>query len=156
MTGPESSATKGPLPLCAGPLSLLFDDGGLRYIRLRDTEVVRRVYSAVRDENWGTVPARIRNLEISRTDDAFRIEFDAEHVQAEIDFTWHGLIRGDASGRIVFEMDGVAKSDFRKNRIGFCILHPMSLAGQRLTVLHADGSRDETNSRAGSRRTTHS
>ncbi len=123
---------------------MLFEDGGLRYIRLGERELVRRVYCAVRDENWGTVPARFRNLGVFRTDDSFHIEFDAEHVQGEINFIWHGLIRGEATGRIVFEMDGVARSDFRKNRIGFCILHPISLAGERLTLRHADGSSEQT------------
>ena len=39
-----------PLALRAGPLSLLLEDGGLRYIRLGRHEIVRRIYAAVRDE----------------------------------------------------------------------------------------------------------
>src|ERR1051325_7393980 len=35
-------------PLIAGPLSLRFDTGDLRYITLREREVVRRIYVAVR------------------------------------------------------------------------------------------------------------
>src|SRR4051794_871857 len=43
------------LSLRAGPLSLRYEEGGLRYIRLGDREVLRRVYVAVRDRNWGTI-----------------------------------------------------------------------------------------------------
>jgi hypothetical protein len=53
--------------LQAGPLSVLFEDGDLRYIRHGDREVVRRVYVAVRDRNWGTVLPRLSNLKIERT-----------------------------------------------------------------------------------------
>ena len=46
----------GPLPekreLRAGPLTLLFEGGDLRYVRLGDHEVLRRVYVSVRDSNW--------------------------------------------------------------------------------------------------------
>ncbi len=42
-----------PLPdrkqLRAGPLSLIFEAGDLRYIRLGNQEILRRVYVAIRD-----------------------------------------------------------------------------------------------------------
>ncbi len=45
----------GPSPrartLRAGPLSVDFEFGELRYVRLGDREVVRRIYVAVRDRN---------------------------------------------------------------------------------------------------------
>jgi hypothetical protein len=129
-----------PLVLSAGPLSLRFEDGGLRYVRYGELEVVRRVYCAVRDENWGTVPDKIENLRADVREDSFRLEFDVENRQAEIDFVWRGTITGEATGRIVFEMDGIAKRAFRKNRIGFCILHPMELAGTNVEVFHVNGS----------------
>ena len=37
-------------------------------------------------------------------------------------------------------MDGEALSTLRKNRIGFCILHPMACAGLPCTISHVDGS----------------
>jgi D-apionolactonase len=83
------------LQLSAGPLSLRFEEGGLRYVRWGEREVVRRVYCAVRDANWGTVPDQITNLDADIRDDSFRIEFDVENRQAEIDFTWHGTITGE-------------------------------------------------------------
>ena len=54
------SGTDKPEPpqvrLRAGPLSLFYDNGDLRYIRLGEYEVIRRIYAAVRDRNWRTIP----------------------------------------------------------------------------------------------------
>ncbi|MGD9714860.1 MAG: hypothetical protein AB7V46_22785, partial [Thermomicrobiales bacterium] len=45
-----------PLParrtLYAGPLSAVLEGGDLRYVRLGDVEIVRRLYIAIRDRNW--------------------------------------------------------------------------------------------------------
>ncbi len=140
--GTERSA---PLLLQAGPLTLDFVDGALRYIRLGDCEAVRRVYCAVRDANWGTVPHRIENLQTVPGRDSFRLQFDVINQQGEIDFLWHGTVLGEASGRIVFEMRGVARRTFLKNRIGFCILHPMQpCAGRPLEIQHTDGGVERT------------
>jgi hypothetical protein len=140
-----SRATRAePLALTAGPLTLLFEQGGLRYVRYGAVEIVRRVYSAVRDANWGTAPDRIGNLRADIYDDSFRVEFDVANEQGEIDFAWRGTISGDERGRIVFEMNGVARSTFRKNRLGFCVLHPMDLAGTAVEIAHADGSTERS------------
>ena len=42
--------------LRAGPVTVLLDDVDLRYMRIGRTELVRRIYAAVRDRNWNTVP----------------------------------------------------------------------------------------------------
>src|SRR5262245_46907418 len=114
-----------PRELRAGPLSLLFEEGDLRYIRVGDREIVRRVYVAVRDRNWGTVPPRISDLRIEMAADSFRIRYHAENRQGKIDFRWWAEITGDADGTIAFTMDGEARSTFLRNRIGFCVLHPI-------------------------------
>jgi D-apionolactonase len=49
-----------PLSLRAGAATMRYENGGIRYIRIGSYEILRRVYVAVRDHNWGTVPARIR------------------------------------------------------------------------------------------------
>ncbi len=37
-------------------------NGELRYLRVGDVEVLRRVYVAVRDRLWRTIPPQISNL----------------------------------------------------------------------------------------------
>jgi len=127
-------------PLRAGPLTLLFEDGDLRYVMLGDREVLRRAYVSVRDNNWDTVPPVISNLQTDEGADWFRISFDAEHRERELDFAWKGTVTGDARGTVTFAMDGQARSTFRRNRIGFCVLHPMQCAGARCVIEKVCGS----------------
>jgi len=135
----------GPLPerteLRAGPLSLVFEEGDLRYVRLQGREILRRVYVAIRDRNWGTIPPRLSNLQKEIAADSLRITYDVENKQGEIDFFWKGTITGDAEGTITFRMDGQARSTFLRNRIGFCVLHPLrECAGQPCVVEQVDGA----------------
>jgi hypothetical protein len=131
------------LALRAGPLSLIYEEGDLRYVKLDDKEILRRVYVAIRDRNWGTVLPVISNVQMDITDDSFRISYDVENKEGDIDFFWKGTITGDDQGTITFTMDGVARSTFLRNRIGFCILHPMELAGSNCRIEHVDGTVEE-------------
>lgn len=128
------------IELRAGPLSLIYEAGDLRYIRLNDQEIVRRIYVAVRDRNWGTVPPVRSNEQMDIGNDSFRITYDVTHKQGAIDFFWQGTISGDQEGTITFTMDGLARSTFLRNRIGFCVLHPIrQCAGQPCTIEHVGG-----------------
>ncbi len=129
--------------LRAGPISLMLDGADLRYIRFGDREALRRVYVAVRDHNWDTIPAVLSNVRLDARADSFDLSFDARHTGNGIDFAWHGTLHGSADGAISYTMDGQAHNAFWKNRIGFCILHPMACAGVACTVQHIDGSREE-------------
>ena len=127
-------------PLRAGPLSLIYEAGDLRYIRLGEREIVRRIYVAVRNAGWGTVPAVLHSVELDVEQYSFRITYQAEHRQGAIDFRWRAAISGDATGMISFSMDGQAHADFQRNRIGFCVLHPAGSAGATCVVEHVDGT----------------
>ena len=120
--------TEAPLPelrpLRAGPVSLLLDGIDLRYLRVGDTELVRRVYTAVRDVDWDTVPCEISGFRVDERTSGFEVEFDARHVRGDIDFEWHGTISGDESGRVEYLFDGRARGVCPYNRIGICVHHP--------------------------------
>jgi hypothetical protein len=138
-------SVESSMELRAGPLELLLEPGGLRYVRLDQREVLRRVYVGVRDRNWGTIEPQISNLRLEIEPHSFRIEFDSTHQQGEIDFRWHGLITGTVAGEINFEMEGEAHSDFLRNRIGFCVLHPIDeCAGRPCELLHTDGTLEQS------------
>jgi hypothetical protein len=113
----------------AGPASALLDGAFLRRVRVGGREVLRGVYAAVRDQSWGTVEPTFSRYDLQAGEDAFRLRFTAEHRRGEIDFVWDGEYVGEPSGRIVFRLDGLCRTTFRKNRIGFCLLHPPELAG---------------------------
>jgi hypothetical protein len=111
--------------LTAGPISVTYDSGTLRYIRCGGVEVLRQIYVALRDSRWGTIPGRVSGESIAQGADWFRIEFTVTHRQGEIAFAWDGCIEGRQDGTIRFAMSGGASSSFLANRIGFCVLHPI-------------------------------
>ena len=122
-----------PLRLRAGHLTMMFEPetAFLRRICAGRHEIIRCIYAAVRDRNWGTVPARVLALETSIGEDSFDMHFDVSCKQGEIDFEWSGTISGSSDGVVWFDFNGEALSAFLKNRIGFCVLHPPTCAGMR-------------------------
>ena len=80
--------------LRAGPLSVVFESGDLRYVRLGDREVVRRIYVAVRDRNWGTVPARLADVTIEEQPDRFLIRYAGRACGRPYQFRLEGHDRG--------------------------------------------------------------
>jgi hypothetical protein len=121
----STEALPEQVPLRAGPLALIFEAGDLRYISLGPRELVRRIYGTVRDGQWGTVPGRLSDLVLSRTEDAFTLTYQSEHRDGAIHFVWRASIVGRPDGTIGFTFAGEARSTFAKNRIGLCVLHPM-------------------------------
>ena len=109
--------------LRAGPVSLLLDGIDLRYLRIGGTELVRRVRRRAR-RRLGHRPRRRLGLEVEDAEDGFRVEFDARHARRDIDFSWHGTIAGDPSGRVEVVFDGQANGPLAYNRIGLCVHHP--------------------------------
>jgi hypothetical protein len=119
----------------------VFDRGELRWIRLGDREVLRGIYAAVRPPDWATVPAELEGLHLEEESGEFRLRFQARHRQGPLWFEWEGRIDGGAEGTVRYEMDGVARSTFRRNRIGLCVLHSMKeCAGQPVSVEKTDGT----------------
>lgn len=132
------------IPLRAGPLTMIYENGDLRYVKLGEKEIVRRLYVAIRDRNWGTAANVLSNVQMHIEKDAFQISYDCTNKILDIDFVWHGELRGDANGVITCAMNGKARSTFLRNRIGFCLLHPSAIAGATAQIEHVDGSSEES------------
>ena len=124
------------VPLRAGPLSLIYEAGDLRTVKWGEYEVLRRVYVAVRDRNWGTVAPVITNMAMDIDQDHFTITFDVANQEGPINFAWQGTITGSSDGVLTYTLDGIARSTFLRNRIGFCILHPAECAGAPCRIEH--------------------
>ncbi len=123
-------------------LSCFFEPqtGFLRRVIVDGCEVIRAIYGAVRDQNWNTAEQEILVSRIETGDDFFRLEFQAECFAPEIVFRWNGTIEGKA-GTLSFRFAGEAKSTFKKNRIGLCLLHPIrECAGKRCLVRETGNS----------------
>ena len=118
---------------------LEYENAGVRWIKSNDTEIIRMIYSAVRDHNWGTIETEITSERIQQTDAGFQVDVQVKYKKDNIDFEAEFLISG-VENRLVFEMKGEAKSSFKTNRVGFCVLHPIKeCAGKECTVFHPGG-----------------
>ena len=120
--------TDAPFPdvqvLHAGRVRALLDGIDLRYIGVGRTELVRRIYVAVRDRNWNTIPGKVSDLDVDARDDSFDVRFSVRHRAEDMAFAWQGAISGAADGRITYSLDGMAERDLQYNRIGICVHHP--------------------------------
>lgn len=130
--------------LRAGPLTCVYEAGDLRYVKVGGVEVCRRWYAAVRDADWGTVSGVISDERIDEHEAGFRVSYTSTHRRGDIHYVWRAEILATAGG-ITFVFDGEAKSTFRRNRIGICVLHPVrECAGAAATLHHPDGSTTAT------------
>jgi hypothetical protein len=126
--------------LRAGPLTALLEEGDLRYIRVGGVEVVRRIYVAVRDEVWNTIPATYSDVVSDIAPDHFTVRLHASHRYQAISVDWAGTITGDADGTIRYAMDAVANDAFRYCKIGFNIHHPPQEAGRPYRARGPEGT----------------
>lgn len=129
--------------LRAGPLSVEFDNGALRYVRFGGIEVLRAIAFLVRDENWGTFSPIIENLQIEEAD-GFSVSYRATCSDAKRTLVYDASITGRADGSLSFDAVAEPKTDVLTNRTGFIVLHPVEgVSGRPVKVLHVDG-REET------------
>ena len=133
----------GQISLCAGKLSMIYETGALRTISIGKYEIVRMIYSAVRDQAWLTAEPEISDEEIDIREDSFSISYNCRYILGEIDFSAHYSITGTSDHTVIFEMEGEALSTFQKNRIGFCLLHPIEeCAGNPCSVIHSNNEEE--------------
>ncbi len=130
-----------PTEVHAGPISAIFRDGQLCYLCAGGKEVVRRIYFAVRDDAWNTVPPAFTRCEVTKQDEeSFVARLEANCQEGPVSYMWQGTITGTASGDITFEARGTAHSDFKSNRIGLCLLFGAeALAGEKFEASLENG-----------------
>ena len=132
------------MQLGCGNLNLQYENGFLRYIKAGNIEAIRMIYFALRDHNWGTVPGRISHEKIEQFANHFEVTYEMLFEESDIRMHWTAMIRGNNDNSIEFEIKGKPLSTFKKNRAGFCVLHPIQeCAGKRVMIQHADASWEE-------------
>lgn len=127
LTG-RAETRPAPIDLRAGPVTALLDGADLRRVRVGDIELVQRVYVALRDAPWNTIPGVFSNWRIEQGTDRFLVTFDARHAHEDIDFSWCGRIEGGPDGVIRYEMDGTCHGVFQYSKIGFNVHHALDRA----------------------------
>lgn len=137
---PGSPARK----LRAGGLQCIYQAGTIRHVRAGDREILRMIYPAVRDRNWGTVPGIITNERIVEDRQGFSIRYDCRYAMGEIDYMARVRLLGGLENTLAFSMQGKALSRFLKNRIGLNILYPVKeCAGRKGKVTTPEGTEYE-------------
>src|SRR5688572_24762392 len=122
-----------------GSLSCLYEHGNLRYIEHDGNMLLLMIYTAVRDKEWNTVPYLVEKERIVESQEGVNINYTAVYQQEDIRYKADVIIeiREDI---ITFTMEGKALSAFEKNRIGICVLHPVSqCSGREALVKQPDG-----------------
>lgn len=111
----------------------------LRTVRHGDDEVVSRIYFAVRDRFWRTVPLTVHAGRHSETPDGFRFE-----ATASTGWPSHPLdvrLRYTADGDVLdAEFEATARGAFAYARIGFCVLFPAAVYRGRPATSWHDGT----------------
>ncbi len=102
--------------LHAGSLTCLYQAGAIRKVRAGKTEILRMIYPAIRDPDWGTVPGTISDEQIDENKDSFSINYQCRYSEGDI--AYHSSVRiiGSADNSLTFRMKGEALSNFQKNR----------------------------------------
>jgi hypothetical protein len=125
--------------LRAGCFSMLYENGSLRHVSIGENEVLRMIYSAVRDKDWLTLKPLITDEITDIRSDSFTIRYKSHYLSEEIDFSAEYFIEGRSDNSIIFSFKGEALNTFMKNRIGFCVLHPISgYSGKNCCIIHKD------------------
>ncbi len=131
-----AAAPSGPVELHAGPVRMKLADGELRYLRVGEEEVIRRVYFAVRDEQWNTVVPRFTRVDLEEHPDQFTLRLAAHCQEGAVDFDWTATVTGTPAGVVSFAAEGTPNAAFRSNRIGLCVLYGSdACAGQTFETL---------------------
>ena len=126
-----------------GALAFAIDSVALRTLTWRGVEVVRAISWPVRDSNWITLPQEIKSEAFDEANGAavYALEFTAVDGLLECSLR----IEAKAEGSVHAELEMKAVEDFRTNRAGFTVLHPVNgVAGEPLSIVHSDGRVEES------------
>ena len=121
-----------------GYYSLHYERAAVRWIGSNRAEIVRMIYPAVRDQNWGTLEPTIVAEDVVQDHTGFRVSARAEYRQGSIHYQAVYVITGQGK-RLTFSMLGEATSTFQSCRVGLCVLHPVKeCSGKECMVTHPD------------------
>lgn len=92
---------------------------------------MQRVYLAVRDLDWNTIPGTVDDLRLRADADGFDLSFTSRHASGAMRLSCSVEAHGDTDG-IRYRLAATALSDFPYAKIGLCVHHPVpGFAGQR-------------------------
>lgn len=131
--------------LRAGALQLRLRGIRLLEMRIAGHEIWHGAAFLYRDTGWGTPEPVVDALHHSAAEDGdgFEVRIEA-HIPAQERINLVIQITGHAEGLVRYEVCATPHADLPCNRIGLCLLHPMSVAGRRVQIEHTDGRHSDS------------
>ncbi len=128
-----------PIILKAGLIDLIFQGGMIRQITFDTIPVCNRVYFALRDRHWNTIPGSFTIMQQSIDSSGFKLTFKGMYSQGDINLESTFDLHGRSSGELTFSFKAVARTSFYRNRIGFCTLLPIDqCTGKKYGVIQSE------------------
>ena len=124
--------------LHAGPLTLELQRGQLRRIRCGALEVWHGLAFVLRDADWGTPQPELHVVDVQGDGHAFELRIEGRFA-AGLDYRLHAV--GRADGSVHVDVEAVPRTDLHVNRVGLCLMHPLTACGACVEVRHVDGRR---------------
>ena len=125
--------------LQVGPLSCDVVGADVRDLRVGSRRVVTRLYIAVRDDKWNTIPFSWTTRVVDTNDDDVVVTMSCLVDTAPISVEWTVRIMVRADGRFDYEMAGDTLSEFDYAKIGLNVHHPLpETLGSRYIAHRAD------------------
>ncbi|HOW10030.1 MAG TPA: hypothetical protein PLX08_09525 [Bacteroidales bacterium] len=127
--------------LSAGNVTAIWDGISLRFIKAAGIELLTMIYPALRDSKWQAVSPEVINEEVLQDKTSFSVKLRCRYKTSEIDFVADYLYEGTGENSIIVTMEGQALESFQKNRLGWCVLHPVEgNAGEKCLVELRNGT----------------
>lgn len=121
----SSKPVDDQIRLEAGELTCFLEGADIRELWIGGRRILSRLYIALRDEAWNTVPYSCSEPEISMGLDEFDVRLacavDAPPIGAE----WIIRIAATSEGEFEYAMDGLMLSSFRYAKLGLNLHHPL-------------------------------
>ena len=125
--------------LQAGALKMVLQKGKLWNLTLDEVEIWHGLGFVFRDTDWGTPEPVIEHVESVVAKQRFRVNCRGYFPTYPIRLPFRINIEGSEDGYIRFIAETTPESDLQTNRLGLCLLHPMSARGARVGIEHIDG-----------------
>ena len=141
MVTPTEQESSGRVRLEAGPLNCDIVGADVWNLCVGRRRLLTRLYIAVRDAAWNTIPFRCRTSVVEQAGDARVMSMSCSVDSPPISAKWAVRIVLSSAGTFRYEMSGEALSDFEFAKIGLNLHHPLpETLGSRFEARRGDRS----------------
>ena len=109
----------------AGALSCILEGADIRDLRVGHQRVLTRLYIAVRDEKWNTIPFDCRQVAQRTSAGQFEVRLECRVDAPPVRAQWDVAVVGDAAGEFAYSISGQALGSFSYAKLGLNLHHPL-------------------------------